>query len=406
MAYKELIKSLTPIRSYAKDFFVYGFKSRTDFRQKSPRSYDNEKRRLESWLSPYMTFQQDSRKKNMFLSMDCRTLQHNPLYRLFETKSFTTMDLLLHFFILDILSARGALTLPELWNQLVAQYPVVDKAGNIPDESTVRKKCKEYTELGLLNKEKCGRHVFYSVAKDPINVSAWDLPIFFGSETCPLGVIGFYMWQRLGMGTFPLSFKHHYIFGALDMEIMDTLLQSIREKRKIRITMFSGTKTGLVYPWKLCISTQSGRQYLLGVLNQKPLFFRLDHIASVQMESVYETFPLTDGQMQDILSHLWGTSGGKIHRLYHVEVYFQVNSEETFILQRLEREKRCGKVTKAGPTLYKYEVSVYDPLEMIPWLRTFIGRIVSIHSDHPRLEKRFQADLEALFHLYGIKDLS
>ena len=119
------------------------------------------------------------------------------------------------------------------------------------------------------------------------------------------------------------------------------------------------------------------------------------------MESAYETFPLTDLQMQDILSHLWGTSGGKIHQLYHVEVYFHVNLQETFILQRLEREKRCGTVTREGPELYKYEVQVYDPLEMIPWLRTFIGRIVSLHSDHPRLEKRFQADLEALFQLYG-----
>lgn len=402
MAYKELIKSLTPVRNYAKDFFVYGFKSRTDFRQKSLRSYDNEKRRLESWLSPYMTFQQDSRKKNMFLSMDCRTLKNNPLYRLFETKSFTTMDLLLHFFLLDILSSHDSLTLPTLWNQLIAQYPVVDKAGNIPDESTVRKKCKEYTELGLLQKEKRGRNVFYSLAKDPIAVSEWKLPILFGAEMCPLGVIGFYMWQRLGIDTFPLSFKHHYIFGALDMEIMDTLLQSMREKRKIRLTMFSGAQTGMVYPWKLCISTQSGRQYLLGVINHRPLFFRLDHIASVQMESVYDSFPLIDEKMQDILSHLWGTSGGKIHRLYHVEVYFQVNPQETFILKRLEREKRCGAVTKEGPELYKYAVQVYDPLEMIPWLRTFIGRIVSIHSDHPRLEKRFQADLEALFQLYGV----
>jgi len=401
MAYKELIKSLAPVRSYAKDFFVYGFKSRSDFHQKSPRSYDNEKRRLESWLSPYMTFQQDSRKKNMFLSMDCRTLAHNPLYRLFETKSFTTMDLLLHFFLLDILSDEESLPLPELWNRLVTQYPVVDKAGNIPDESTVRKKCKEYTELGLLNKEKRGRHVFYSMAKDPMDLSAWELPILFGSEVCPLGVLGFFMLQRLRGNSFPLSFKHHYIFGALDMEIMDTVLQSIREKRKIRLKMFSGAETGAVYPWKLCVSTQSGRQYLLGVIHHRPLFFRLDHIASVQMESGYETFPLTDLQMQDILSHLWGTSGGKIHQLYHVEVYFQVNPQEKFILQRLEREKRCGTVTREGPELYKYEVQVYDPLEMIPWFRTFIGRIVSLHSDHPRLEKRFQADLEALFQLYG-----
>lgn len=33
-----------------RDFYVYGFKSRDDYQKKSARSYDDERRRLESWL--------------------------------------------------------------------------------------------------------------------------------------------------------------------------------------------------------------------------------------------------------------------------------------------------------------------------------------------------------------------
>ena len=44
MAYNELIKNFNRIRDYMKEFYVYGFKSRGDFTQKSARSYDDEKK--------------------------------------------------------------------------------------------------------------------------------------------------------------------------------------------------------------------------------------------------------------------------------------------------------------------------------------------------------------------------
>ena len=54
MAYSELIKSFEKIRDYMRDFYVYGFKSREDYTKKSARSYDDERRRIESWLGGYM----------------------------------------------------------------------------------------------------------------------------------------------------------------------------------------------------------------------------------------------------------------------------------------------------------------------------------------------------------------
>ena len=49
MAYSELVKDYERIRDYMRQFYVYGFKSRDEYDAKSARSYDNERRRVESW---------------------------------------------------------------------------------------------------------------------------------------------------------------------------------------------------------------------------------------------------------------------------------------------------------------------------------------------------------------------
>ena len=66
MAYSELIKSFEKVRAYLRDFYVFGFRTRSDFDRKSSRSYDNERRRAESWLGDSVTFRQDSGGKSVF----------------------------------------------------------------------------------------------------------------------------------------------------------------------------------------------------------------------------------------------------------------------------------------------------------------------------------------------------
>ena len=44
---------------------------------------------------------------------------------------------------------------------------------------------------------------------------------------------------------------------------------------------------------------------------------------------------------------------------------------------------------------------MYDAEEMIPWIRTFICRIVSLKFSDKELETRFKNDLRATYALYG-----
>ena len=56
MAYYELIKDFRRIRPYMRSFYVYGFRHRLEYDAKSARSYDNERRRVDSWLGEYIKF--------------------------------------------------------------------------------------------------------------------------------------------------------------------------------------------------------------------------------------------------------------------------------------------------------------------------------------------------------------
>ena len=55
MAYSELFKNYSDIRNFMRRFYVYGFEKRQDFTAKSSRSYDDNRRRLDSWLEDYMS---------------------------------------------------------------------------------------------------------------------------------------------------------------------------------------------------------------------------------------------------------------------------------------------------------------------------------------------------------------
>lgn len=66
MAYSELIKNFEKVRAYMREFYVYGFKSRTEYDAKSARSYDDERRRIESWLGDICIFRRPPRGKASF----------------------------------------------------------------------------------------------------------------------------------------------------------------------------------------------------------------------------------------------------------------------------------------------------------------------------------------------------
>ena len=171
MAYSELIKNFEKIRGYMREFYVYGFKSREEYTAKSSRSYDNERRRIESWLGDFISFRQDSTGKNIFITVDNRDVPHNPLYNAFKARSFTDNDVILHFYILDLLADGDTLTVRQIVDRLFSDYLSHYESAEAFDESTVRKKLKEYDNLGLLESSHIGRELAFCRKQD--TSSSW-----------------------------------------------------------------------------------------------------------------------------------------------------------------------------------------------------------------------------------------
>lgn len=399
MAYSELIKNFSRIRVYLRSFYVYGFRHRNEFTQKSARSYDNERRRVESWLGEYMSFGQDAEGRRVFLSVDSRAIQENPLYRAFRTKSFTDRDITLHFHILDILKVMDGLSITEIMDQLSDRLSEFEN-DELPDESTIRKKLREYTSLGLIETAKRGRETIYVLSEDHTDLASWSAAAAFFSEAAPLGVAGSFLQDRLPEKFRKFRFKHHYILNALDSEILYELFTAIGESRLITFTARKQRTTAL--PLKVYIGTQTGRQYLLAwsPVKERFFFFRADMIDSVKKGDI---FPLSDAlkkHLEDFQSHAWGVTGNNNARLEHIEMTVFAGPDEGHIVERLEREKRCGRVEKLDDRHWKFTADVHEAFEMLPWLRTFTGRITDLQCTDRRVIYRFWKDFNEMAQMY------
>ncbi len=410
MAYSELIKKFSRIREYMRDFYVFGFKSREDFTMKSKRSYDDEKRRLESWLGDYMSFKQTPDGKNVFISIDSRITHHNPLYKAWKAKSFTDGDITLHFILMDILKDVGEpLSISEITEQIDGYLEGFEKP-RMFDESTVRKKLKEYEAVGIVASEKQGKTLYYRLAKDSPVYDA-DVLDFF-SEVMPCGVIGsFLLDKEKNDHEEAFAFKHHYITGALDSEIVCTLFMAMHDRKNVTIEVFNRGKDHVtesqVIPLRILISVQSGRQYLVAY---SPRFkritpFRTDNIISVEIGEEELRFDEFREKLDQVRQHIWGvsTEGRSGERMEHVEFTIRYADDEQHIPRRMEREKRCGKVERIDDNTCRFSADVFDSMELVPWIRTFICRIVDIRFSDERIEKKFKDDIRAMYEMYGLE---
>jgi hypothetical protein len=406
--YTELIKRFDKIRDYMRDFYVYGFMSRDDFKGKrSLRSYDNEKRRIESYLSDCMSFRMDENGKAMFLSVDSSDISVNPLYRAFKAKTFTKNDITLNFIILDILYDGTAASATEIADRITSEYLCYFDSPVVLDVSTVRNKLSEYANLGLLITKKQGKRLLYLLDHSDINLNSIYEALLFFSEISPLGVVGSYLLDKCNCKSMLITYKHHYIMHALESEIVYELLNAIHKKQKVEILNHSTRSTVPIaleiIPLKFMISVQSGRQYLaaFSIRSKAILSFRLDYIKAVKPTEACDDFEDYDRRLEKILSHTWGASFGKGKNLEHLTMLLNISQKESYIVHRILREGRNGTLSKMDETTYKYEISVYDATEMLPWLRTFIGRILSLECDNEAVVRTFYKDLNSLYSIYG-----
>jgi len=383
-----------------RDFYIYGFKKRGDFSRKSARTYDNEKRRIESYLGDYIRWSYDKNGKRTFISIDSSEIDSNPLYAAWKSKSFTDRDIMLHFYILDALRCRARQTVWE-----ITDY-VCENSGCIFEPQTVRIKCKEYTEAGILTCEKSGRAFLYSISQDTLPEYLFD-GVKFYQETAPFGEIGSFLLDNAGLKNDLFYFKHHYIVHTLEDGILLDILEAMREKSCITFenhSARSGQGTSIKgVPIKIFWSSVTGRRYvcIYNLRRRRFINHRLDYIKSVSKNEACIEYDALSQALQQNLSLVWGVSfGGKGRKeIICMKLYID-ESTESYVLRRLYREGRGGEILRLDKNIYLYTKELFDTNEISSWIKTFIGRIISLEGTNREVIDRFYKDIEQMQKIY------
>lgn len=405
--FQELIKNFDRIRDYMRQFYIYGFKVRNDFSEKSARTYDNERRRIESWLSQYTQSDYTPKGKHVYINVDSKTIPQNPLYAAWKSKSFTDNDLMLHFFILDLLwNQASGMTASGISDQISQEYGVVF------DSQTVRLKLKEYEGLGILASHKEGKNLSYTLVPflslEPDTKERLITAVKYFQEAAPFGFIGSTILDREDTFNNLFQFKHHFIVHTLEDGILSHILTAIRERRLIRFenkSSRSGQITTLEgVPLKIFVSTQTGRRYLCLYLPYRRRFSnsRLDSITSVTLLDTCCFYEEVLCNLEKNKSKCWGVSfGSGASRLEEVCIKLYIDEErEPYIINRLYREGRGGEVMKIRENQFLYTGSFFDTNEMLSWIKSFTGRIMDIQGTSQYAMDKITRDWEKMYEMY------
>lgn len=403
--FSELIKSFDKIREYMRDFYIYGFKIRGEYTYKSARTYDNERRRISCWLQAYIRWEQNAKGKRVFLSMDSAQVAQNPLYAAWKSKSFTKSDITLHFFLLDRLSDGREEPVEALTDH------VSEASGVVFDAQTVRNKLREYEGLGLLRSRKIGRALVYALAENPLEQSgSWGAlldGVKFFQEAAPFGFIGSTVLDGAGAQNDLFRFKHEFIVHTLEDGVLEQLLEAMKNGQSVCLENKSrrSGKTTVFYgvPLKILTSTQNGRRYVCLYLPERRRFLsvRLDAVTSViPGDPVYYTEEICR-RLEENLPSCWGVSFGDHSRGGWIFMKLQIDEQrEQYVLDRLTREGRGGEVLRVEENCFLYSKKVFDCNEMLPWVKTFTGRILSLECSDKFVMAKFYRDMDDMYRIY------
>ena len=368
--FQELIKNFDHIRDYMRQFFLYGFKVRGEFGQKSGRTYDNERRRIENYLAAYMHSDYTSKGKQVSIRMDSKQILSNPLYAV--------------------------------------------RYGETLDAQLVRLKCREYERLGILQAQKEGRSLAWRLCSPlPLEQS----PSLYGrlldavkfcSEAAPFGIIGSTILDREYASNDLFCWKHYFMVHTLEDEALLSILSAMREHRFLSFENHSSRSGKTVelsgLPLQIFVSVQTGRRYLCLWFPPKRRFncIRLDCIFHPKPLEVCPDYDAFREKLLRNRSCCWGVSFGGRSRMetLHMKLYIDETSEG-YILERLRREGRGGTLERVRENVWLYIGSFFDTNEMLPWVKSFTGRILDLQCSNQAVLQKVTADLEAMYQMYG-----
>ncbi len=405
-----MIRDYENIRRILREIYIYGCFTKDDYVEMgfSGRKVDKEQQRISAYLpDKFIKKRRLNKKVIQYCHYNISDSTKNYLAETYRNKSFTMLDLLSYFYILQILGDGQERTLQEILDEMPFDNSEVEFT-----KDNLRVKLDELLENQFLQIQRDDRNVRYLVADDIWesfsdeellelltylefikNVSPVEMPYYFLQRKLKL-----YLFSERNIradNKSPFQFKHNHIFNSLDNDILIECLRAIQAKSSLIIEKDGGKEAITALPIKVIHDSTYGRQYLMlyNVGRQMVNGIRIDHIKKVQAGE-----PFTEDEQGMVTANLdfdnfcWNMSGiNEDPQEVIVRFYFD-EKKEGFILNRLVREGHNGTISRLETGVYEYRISLRDPKEIIPWIRSFGERAQVISSGDFEIEKTIEAD--------------
>jgi hypothetical protein len=288
------------------------------------------------------------------------------------------------------------------------------------DTGTVRNKLDEYWKNGILERQASGNKNLYSLCgtswRDTAEVSENVMEaIDFFVEAAPLGVIGSYIQDEAGRKNESFIFSDDFVAFTLDDEVLGDLLDAIGERREVTISTkrYNGSQwinnTESATPIKILSSVGNGRRYVAMKKDKYLIFRELEIIDSVEPGGTSPGFYQYREELDKYLQKCWDidsehdidTDGLKNIKTQHIQMKLSIDAQrEMQVLRRLMSEGRNGTVLAEIPNVYVYKNELWNALEIIPFVMSFAGHILSFKSDNEEAVKIFRENIEKMRTMY------
>ena len=407
-----LIRDYGNIRDILRNMYIFGCFTRDDYIEMGygGRKYDNEQRRINAYLpEKFMSKRRIGKKVIQYCRYNMNGSEGNYLAETYRNKSFTLLDIMSYFYVLQILGDEVERTLSEILDKI----PVVSEKIEFTKDN-LRIKLDELLACGLIEAKKDGRNVKYFISNDVWENLSEDeikevyLYLEFLRNTSPMDVPYYFLQRKLKLYALSerqmdlsevsvFKFRQNHMFNSLDNDILLVCLQALHCKQYVSVIKESGSVHRNLLPIKVIHDSTYGRQYLLYFDHEykSVCTVRIDRIKAIEIGKKLskDDRKIVEDNL-DAGDDSWCTSSRQ-DGAQEITICFLFDEEkEDFILRRIEREGHGGTLTKESEGKYIYKKVIEDPNEMIPWIRSFGERAKVISSGTALTEKTIAEDWE------------
>lgn len=384
------IREYHRIRRFLEEIYLYGFLSREDFQKTSiggVKDYDYGVSLLRTlypkldedaiWQNgkKYLRFQREYKK-----SGENRLTDSYLLYALKHKE-------MIHILCILSACAKRPQSLDEL---CIAVELLGQEEGSV--YATIRRRVLELEQYGYLTREKKTVRLSENLLlglKDETLMELWEYIRFSTCVTYPR-VAGSFLYRTIqrelerrnlnSQQESPFLLRSNIKRSIFDEDIVYQLLTAQKQHRKVELDL--GNRQVATIPITLRIDTRLGRWYLLS-MEGKPTFRRLRSIHKVKLKEVLPEQNWKDAQERVLKRYAYtGCSGRYSKKKKPVLVEVELNFASAQGLQtQFVREICMGKVLYKNGKGY-YQVSLCDPEELLPVLRSYAPWIRVLPGEH------------------------